>query len=197
MSKKCSRCDHNSLLEINMRLLNKRKTSESFDDIQKDYENVSIDALKRHYRHHLGTCDKGASRALSKPAPTFTDTDEECVKSAASCDNVRQSVDESGDPGDARRAKLEAMLDQAMTMYSTEMRAGDYKAAKQSQPIILGFLNAIAAYDASHGLAENNQDITLRWADDVKGELQIKYYDELIHEGKGKALPAPDISARK
>ena len=197
MSKACIVCSSGNINLINSSLLNMKQSGETFKSIAGRFENMTPSAVKHHFYEHL----KPGKIPASKNASMSPDANEQPVSSPSNSQGspVSGSNDNLSpeEPGDARRAKLEAMLDQAMTMYSTEMRAGDYKAAKQSQPIILGFLNAIAAYDASHGLAENNQDITLRWADDVKGELQIKYYDELIHEGKGKALPAPDISARK
>jgi hypothetical protein len=53
MAKKCPICSHSKVVEINMRLLNRGKTGETFKMIAKEYQNCSETNIKRHYYNHL------------------------------------------------------------------------------------------------------------------------------------------------
>jgi len=57
MSRKCYVCNHYYVKEINIRLLNRGRTKESFREIAREYEGVSETALRRHFFNHLGGSD--------------------------------------------------------------------------------------------------------------------------------------------
>ena len=169
--------------QIDNSLRNMKQTGETFKSIAGRFEGLTVDALKAYYYKGRNTNDRANAESLTMSP----DSEEQPLKSALlfqnGADNGVNSGPGANEPKD-RRAKLEEMLEQAIQMYYSEIKASDYKGAKASQPIILGFLNSIAQYDASHGVEDDNVPITLVWADQVKArENHIEYQER-------KALPA-------
>ncbi len=147
--RKCKVCSNKTWLkEINLRLIRKHQTGESFASIAKDYEGLDKQNLQWHYNNHL----KDSSNEKDK-------TDNYCPRNTLNNSQNVDGLDDNPDDLNDSEVNLQEKEAQAWDIYEKSLKSGDLQLALKAEQIAVDLLKLQdKRKDEGHGQVVNITD---------------------------------------